>query len=200
MNKAEGSDFPLFDALTPQLEELLEHWTERGTTCETHGGTIHGDRCPRCNTVPRSPRAALVRQLGKAGRLNLGHLIELCSDPRDDVRRAAARLATAEAVTENAIPDLLQRVDSGELPLLVLQEIVALPAQALRPVKDALVALLDSASAKIKEVTMSALARGGWIDPREAKGLALSALEDADLGVRDRAVETLKALAGHQER
>lgn len=199
MNKAEGSEFPLFEALTPQLDEVLEHWTKRGTTCETHGGTIYGDRCPKCNTVPGSPRAALVRQLGQAGSLELGYLIELCNDPRDDVRRAAVKLAAAKAVTENAIPNLLERVDSGDLPLLVLQEIVALPAQPLRPVKDALVALLNSASAEIKEVTMSALARGGWIDLGEAKGLALSALDDDDLGVRDRAVETLKTLAGHQE-
>ena len=48
---------PLARAAAPHLEEVLEHWTIRGTTCERHGGTIHGDHCPRCNDIPSSPRA-----------------------------------------------------------------------------------------------------------------------------------------------
>ena len=45
MTKVDHAEFPLFGAVTPDLEGILEHWTERGTTCKKHGGTIHGDRC-----------------------------------------------------------------------------------------------------------------------------------------------------------
>ncbi|MDX6381998.1 MAG: hypothetical protein QOI57_3022 [Rubrobacteraceae bacterium] len=134
MNRAEGSEYPLFQKLTPRLEDVLEYWTARGTTFKKHGGAIYGDHCPKCypehslvRTVLPSPREALVRQLGKAGLLTLDRLIELCNDQRDDVKQAAARLAATKAAEENTISDLLARVDPGELPDHILCEIVALP-------------------------------------------------------------------------
>lgn len=206
MNRAEGSEYPLFQKLTPRLEDVLEYWTARGTTCKKHGGAIYGDHCPKCypehslvRTVLPSPREALVRQLGKAGLLTLDRLIELCNDQRDDVKQAAARLAATKAAEENAISDLLARVDSGELPDHILCEIVALPTEALHSAKDDLVSLLHSNCAHVKEVIMSALARGGWIDLIEAKALARATLRGDDPGVRDRALETLRTLGGRQE-
>ncbi len=87
--------------------------------------------------------------------------------------RGAANLAAAKAATENAIPDLLARVESSELPLLVLQEIIARPAQVLRPTKNQLIGLLASTSARTREIIMSSLIRGGWrggwIEPAQDK-------------------------------
>ncbi|MDX6381999.1 MAG: hypothetical protein QOI57_3023 [Rubrobacteraceae bacterium] len=74
-----------------------------------------------------------------------------------------------------------------------------IPYEALRSAKDDLVSLLHSNCAHVKEVIMSALARGGWIDPIEAKALARGALRGDDPGVRDRALETLRTLGGRQE-
>lgn len=196
MSGEDSPEFPLFEDLTPELEGILEHWNERGTTCATHGGTIYGDRCPECSTVPRSPRAALIRQLGKTGRLDLGYLVELCTDARSDVRREAARLVAVKAAEARKIPDLLALVDADELPLPVLHEIASLPAWALNQAKGSLTELLTSNVARVREAVMRAMARGDWIEPEQAATLARDALNDGDLGVRDRAAETLRTLEG----
>lgn len=179
-----------------QLEEALEHWTKRGTSCEKHGGVLHGDEsCPKCRTIPPSPRAALIRCLGEVDRLDLKRLIALCTDGRSDVREVAAKLVANKAAGAEALPDLLGQVGTGKLPLAVLREVLALPPARLRPVKEALVGLLVSRSAEVRETVVGALPTPGWLDPAEATTLARTALEDPeDSGVRDRAVETLRTL------
>jgi hypothetical protein len=185
---------PLARAAAPHLKEVLEHWTIRGTTCERHGGTIHDDRCPRCNNVPSSPRAELVGFLGETGLLELERLIELCNDPRGDVRRSAAKQAAATAAREGVLTALLRKIEDDELPLDVLRAALELPPDQLRLAKDALEGLLSSSSEFTRAQVVGALATPGWVDAAEAIALAKAALRDEKLVVRDRAVATLRIL------
>lgn len=190
-------EIPLAMRAATRLKEVLEHWTRRGTTCEQHGGTIHGDRCPRyprCRSIPRSPRAALVRFLGEVGLLDRDLLSELCKDQRSDVRWSAAQQASAAAARKGDLPALIRKVEVGDLPLRVLEEMLTLPPEQLRPAKEALVGLLASSSVPIREKIIGALATPGWVDAAEAAALAETALKDGEAAVRDRAVATLRTL------
>jgi hypothetical protein len=190
-------DNPVARELEPQVEVALEHWMKRETSCEKHGGVLHGDQsCPRpkCRTIPPSPRAAFIRFLGEADRMDLDRLIALCKDGRYDVREVAAKLAANKAAGAEALPDLLEQVGTGVLPVAVLREVLALPPTQLRPVKKALVGLLDSRYVEVRETVVGALPIPGWLDPAEATNIARTALEDRDSGVRDRAVEALRTL------
>jgi hypothetical protein len=164
---------PLARAAAPRLKEVLEHWTIRGTTCERHGGTIHGDRCPRCYYVPSSPRAELVGFLGETGLLELERLIELCDDPRGDVRRSAAKQAATTAAREGVLAALLRKVEAEELPLDVLRAALKLPPDRLRSVRDALEGLLSSSSASIRAQVVGALATPGWMEATSERSVEL---------------------------
>jgi hypothetical protein len=190
-------DSPVAHELKPQLEEALEHWTKRGTSCEKHGGVLHGDEScptPKCRTIPPSPRAALIRFLGEADRLDFERLTALCTDGRSDVREVAAKLVANKVAGAEALANLLGQVGTGELPLAVLREVLALPPAWLHPVKEELVGLLASRSAEVRETVVGALPTPGWLNPVEATSLATTALEDQDSGVRDCALKVLRTL------
>lgn len=196
MVKVDPSEFPLFGALTPRLAGVLEHWTRRGTTCRTHGGTIYGDRCPRCREIPASPRAALVNVLGQAGLLNVVDLLGMREDPRDDVRRSAAEQAAAAAVREGNLPEVLRMAGTSEASPQILREILAMPPENLRPAKEAIIGLLTllELDAGVREQLVGALATPGWIDRSQALTLAKEALGDGTDAVKGRAIETLRTL------
>ena len=110
--------------------------------------------------------------LGETGLLELERLVELCDDPRSDVRRSAAKQAAAAAAREGVLTSLLRKVEAKELPLDVLRGALELPPDRLLSAKDALVGLLSSSSASIRAQVVGALATPGWVDAAEATALA----------------------------
>lgn len=194
MTKADPAEFPLFRAATSDLEGILEHWTERGTTCRKHRGTIHGDRCPRCSEIPSSPRAALVSLLSEADRISLTYLLNLCDDRRSDVRQVASAQAATLAARTSVLPMLIEKIGAGKVPGPVLKEALTLPPEQLRAASEQLLALLSSPSAEFRRQVVGALATPGWISHAEATTHAEAALSDREAAVRDRAVDTLRTL------
>jgi hypothetical protein len=182
------------DALAPELEMALEHWTERGSWCDKHRVAAHGSSCPKCSTVPDSPRAHLVRALAGTGRLGIERLVELSEDPRHDVRDAAAEaLASSASDSRTMLEDLLGRVRRGELGVPVLTRILSLHLGRLREAKTALVDLLDAPSARVREEILEAMVGLRWIERDEAVALSVRSLSDHAPAVRDQAVKTLRA-------
>jgi len=182
-------------ALAPQLEEALEHWTRRGTWCDRDEIVVHGSSCPECHIVPPSPRAHLVRLLARLGRVGFEQLTELSSDLRSDVMDAATELLVDVASNSpRMLEDLLERVSREELSIQVLDQVLSLPSARLCAVKVALISLLDTPSAIVRERVLRAIAELGWIERDEAIALAEEALRDNALIVRDQAVRTIRAV------
>src|SRR5262249_4959324 len=63
-----------------RLDQMLAHWTCRGTWCYRCRVAVLGCSCPSCSVVPSSPRAALVKKLTDLGALAQDRLLILCHD------------------------------------------------------------------------------------------------------------------------
>ena len=178
-----------------QMEEALEHWTGRGTWCDRDDIPVYGSSCPRCSTIPPSPRGHLIRILAGLGRMQPERLADLTADSRHDVREAATEaLAEAAASSPPMLDDILARVGSGELQPSMLDKTLSLPPAPLQESKGALTALLGSPSADVRERVLRAMAGLRWIGREEAVDLARRASQDRAPAVRDQAAKTLRSL------
>lgn len=167
-------------------------WSTRGDYCERHQRYVRGVCCSR---VPLCPRAEILKLLAHLSALTLQELLEACRDPHGDVRKAAtqgvARILTSQP---EYISEVIREVDKGHHPSSVLEAILSLPAAALMPAQEALIALFSSESAVLRRVMVRNAATATWLTREQAINAAQLALKDSDLTVRNLAVTTLRSL------
>ncbi len=167
-------------------------WSTRGDYCEHHQRYVRGACCSR---VPLCPRAEILKLLAHLSALTLQELLEACRDPHGNVRKAATqgvvRILTSQP---EYISEVIREVDKGHYPSSVLEAILSLPAAALIPAQEALIALFSSESAVLRRVMVRNAATATWLTREQAINAAQVALEDSDLTVRNLAVTTLRSL------
>lgn len=182
------------DEHTKILRSAYEHWTRRGTWCRRHKMVVKGDACPECNLVLESPRAVLVRELGRRGGWTADELLSMLDDRRSDVRDAARSLLAHRAGEDrDVLLRLLQRIEEGDVEIRLLHDLFGLPSVALKGVSDRLIEMARCEDARLRSSVTGNLA-GGWIEKKAAISLAMQATADPDPAVRTQAVRTLRLL------
>lgn len=168
------------DFLT-DVRRALAYWKEHETAYPIEGGII-----------PPSPRQALIKCLCRYRMLRLDELLELCSDARGDVREAAEDglydLLKGEGKLVSAV---LTQIRDGKLKGDLLRRVVRIPADILRPLKDELIALLESPDPRLRRIMFWMLPELDWIPIDETISLGESGLRDSEAKVRDAAGEAM---------
>jgi len=181
-------------AMASQLHSALEHWTERGSWCEKCDIAVHDGSCPNCHVLPPNPRPHFVRQLARLGEVSIDELLALCEDNWHNVREAAIEtLAEAAQEDEMIMIRLLEEIGDDSAPLALLDALLELPPDAIRPVATEALNLAESSVARVRARLMSSLTEG-WVDDDTANDRAHEALNDPDPTVRDAATRTLRSL------
>jgi len=186
--------------LTQKLRAALEHWTTRGSWCDRCDRVVHDSSCPNCNRIPPNPRAVLVKELTRMGAMGADELLRLCEDKWHDVRDTAVEsLAGLAANNAELLRGLLVRIKDG-LPgfdsstaMNVLNALLALPAEVLKPAMSELLALADSTTPAVRARLVSALT-SGWVDSSVTMAQVRQALSDPSPAVRNTATRTLRLL------
>src|SRR5204863_80031 len=108
----------------PLLDELLSHWSRRGSWCARCKAAVPQSSCPTCCVVPPSPRRALVRKLLELQALSQGRLLTLCSDHDNGVAGSARkRIVQIAAMDPTSFRLLVTKSANDELPVQVLVDL-----------------------------------------------------------------------------
>ena len=178
-----------------RIEQLLTHWTRRGTWCNRCRKAVLGSSCPSCNVVPPSPRAALVRILTILKALSHERLISLCRDDCSDVAEAARKgLVEIASSDGEKFRQLLDGIALEEVPIQVLEELLALPVDSLNPHAGAIAALAQSPSVPVRLSLLRSLP-SGWASHALAHDILNAGLCDPDPAVRTQATRSLRSVS-----
>ena len=177
------SEVDLPETYAGVLRRAFEHWRKHEPPHPQGGGVI-----------PHSPRADLLKAGVSIDAFSFVELTRFCSDVRDDVREAAvAALADAAEADLSVLSSLLTMIASGELPVTLFRELMALPRERLSEASAQMVDMLRSSLAAVREAATGSLDRG-WLEPTDSERLAVELLGDADCGVRDQAAKALRRM------
>lgn len=185
---------PLGTDVVGDLRNMLEHWTERGTTCDTHGAVVKGSSCPECIIVPPSPRAALLKELLRLGAIPFDELIRLCDDPRHDVSGLAKSVLVERAAEDtDTFSDVLDHMEADRLSARVLDRLLKLPIKKGSPAARRAEKLLHSSDLKLRLATIGQLT-GDWIDHEAAIEHLRDCTRDPEPTIRTFATRILRLL------
>jgi hypothetical protein len=177
-----------------EIRELFNYWETRGSWCDTCNKPVHGSSCD-CHIVPPEPQKHLVALLTEAGALSFEELIELADRQRFGVVEEACKALLERArKTSYEMKELLEKLGKGAVNHQVLDGILALPLDELRPLSDHLRELLHCSSDRVRARVVRSLT-GGWVDSADASRFARIALSDASPQVRNNAAKALRELA-----
>jgi hypothetical protein len=170
-----------------ELKNILAYWKKNEEPYPVKSGT-----------VPPSPRKKLVQVIDQLNGFTVSELVELCSDPRKDVKDAARdallRLCKSEESALNNVIDLIQQERAS---INILAKLIELPAEILQSTEKQILALLDSPLPELRAETLKML-HGGWLADETAMELAEKFLDDPDVHVRNQAVATLRELESYE--
>ena len=180
---------------TPRFSELVEHWTKRGSWCETCNIAVYGTSCDKCHVVPPDPRRHLVYALFKTGSLSFSDLSTFAKQNgfgiAEEARNALIEMAFADP---KEMQTLIVELGNGGLTTEVVDALLSRPVDQLRPISDKLSTLLKSKSGKVRTRVVRSLT-GGWLNHQEALAQANAALKDDDPQVRSAAATFLREAA-----
>ena len=191
------------DIVTPSdaillVRELLR-WGTYGSFCEKCKVRTHESSCPFCHVLLPSPRAALIQVLQHLRHWTIEDLVPLCVDLRHDVRAAATEAVITSVSREpEGLRYILTCISAGEAPAQLLDKLMALPADALRPFQGQLASLSGSRDWELRRAIGRSLSLG-WIEPHEAGRIAVQALNDSIPAVRNEAVQLLRCLRAERD-
>jgi len=187
-------DPPLGVEEVAELRRLLDHWTERGTTCETHGTLGKGGSCPQCFIVPPSPRAAILKELIRLDAIPFDELVLLCSDERHDVSVLARNIVVERAAANiEMFSVVLDRIETNRLSPRILDKLLKLPIQQGSPIAKKAERLLHATDLQIRLAAIGQLT-GEWIDRAAAIKYLRSSLSDEEPTVRTLAARVLRLI------
>jgi hypothetical protein len=167
--------------LLNDVHRALAYWKEHETPYPVGGGII-----------PPSPREAFVICLCRYKKLSSDELLELCSDARSDVRKAAEDgLYDVLKGESELISAILTQIRDGKLKGDLLRRVVLIPPDILRPLKDELIALLESPDPSLRRIMFWMLPKFDWIPIDETISLGETGLRDSEAKVRDAAGEAM---------
>jgi hypothetical protein len=116
-----------------------------------------------------------------------GRVCSLCHDVQ-----AIAAAALVSRPTAEHLAQVIHKVVEHQLPPFVLENVLAVEAEALREVQGELRELLQLPWDTLRERMVEALATAEWVSRNEALSRATAALKDPALGVRNQAVMTIR--------
>lgn len=189
--------------LIPLIREAYSKWTESGAPCPRCGTAVKGSRCPRCHpdesgayTVNSSPRAALISLLVHLNQLGVTELVFLCGDSRSDVSETARKALTSHLTKmPETIPDILGTLRTDDpISTGALRAILAVEPHLLAPYKEQLLDLLSAPASRVRHLLVRHLASAQWLSLSEARAAAITALNDTEPSIRDRAVLTIRTI------
>ena len=187
-------------AVALQLRAAFEEWTQRNLWCDRCDMAIEGSSCPQCHWIPPNPSANLVKELTRMNAMGAEELLYLCEDKRHNVSGTAAKcLATVVSHDSRKLQELFIRIKEGPAGLSsssimnILNALLSLPTEALKPATQELLALTDSAIPAIRARVITSLV-GIGADPSIALAEARRGLADPNAAVRNAATRTLRSL------
>jgi hypothetical protein len=128
--------------------------------------------------------------LSKEG-LTFENGLQLIQSPDAEVQAIAAAALVSRPTAEH-LAQVIHKVVEHQLPPFVLENVLAVEAEALREVQGELRELLQLPWDTLRERMVEALATAGWVSRDEALSRAKAALKDPALGVRNQAVMTIR--------
>lgn len=184
-----------------ELRAAFEEWTKRSLRCQKCDIAIEDSSCSQCHGIPLNPSANLVKELTRMNAMDTEELLNLCEDKRHNVSGTAARcLATVASNDPRKLQELLVGIKEGLAGLRsstvmnILNALLSLPAEALRPARQELLALADSDVPAIRARLVTSLS-GSWADPNIALAETRRSLADSNPAVRNAATRTLRVLS-----
>lgn len=192
---------------SPALQHLLKrafnYWMDRVEREDREapartGGS--GENSYRMRVVEPDPLETLVKLLIKLGALDTEELLSLSSLKEPRISGEAIRALTVLGAGDLALlRSLLTRIKEGLTPypsstaLNLLEALLRLPAEILRPVETELLAIAGAEIPAIRARLISSLT-SGWSERDAALATAQKAIDDPSPGVRNSAVHTLRLL------
>jgi len=187
-------DPPLSVDIVEDLRKVLTHWTERGTKCAQHDTVVKGSSCPKCSTVPPSPRSAILKELDRLGAVPFDELVQSCGDLRHDVSHLATSIiierSTMDADTLSRVLDL---VEANQLSPRILDKALKLPIEKNSALARKVETLLYVSDLGLRLATIGQLT-GEWIDRDRAIKFLRSKLDDPEPTIRTLATRILRLL------
>lgn len=183
-----------------QLRAAFEERTKRRLWCDRCDISIDGSSCSQCHRIPPNPSANLVKELTRMNAMDAEELLNLCEDKRLNVSGTAAKcLATVVSHDSRKLQELLIGIKEGLASLSsstvmnILNALLSLPTETLKPATQELLALTDSAIPAIRARVVLSFS-STWADPSIALAEARRALTDPAPAVRNAATRTLRLL------
>jgi hypothetical protein len=187
-------DPPLGVEKIVELRRILNHWTERGTKCETHGTLVKGGSCPQCHVVPPNPRAAILKELFRLDAIPPNELVSLCNDERHDVSELAKNIVVERATAKNdTFSEILDMIETRRLSPRILDKLLKLPIQQGSPIARKAERLLNATDLQLRLATIGQLT-GNWIDREPAISYLRSSLSDEEPAIRTLATRVLRLI------
>jgi hypothetical protein len=142
-----------------------------------------------------------VKELTHMNAMDAEELLNLCEDKRYNVSGTAVKcLATMVSNDSLKLQELLVGIKEGlagfksSTVMNILNALLSLPAEALKPATSELLALADSAIPAVRARLVTSLS-GPWADPTVALAEARRGLADPNPAVRNAATRTLRLLS-----